>query len=158
MSEPAPWESSGFEKPRSQIVDVTPGGRCGAGLIDVIVVSILYVAYASLFGRVETDGGFSSSVTGVAALGWLVVAFGYFGVMESTLGATVGKLALGHRVVMADGSPLKPGPVAIRTAMRFVDGFPYLIPNLLGLIVLSSNQQHQRIGDLVAKTRVVTKR
>jgi hypothetical protein len=39
--------------------------------------------------------------------------------------------------------------------LRIIDGFPYIIPNLVGLIIASTNEKKQRLGDKAAHTIVV---
>ena len=71
---------------------------------------------------------------------------------EAYLGGTVGKLALGMRVRMADGSPLGVAPSFIRNLFRIIDGlFFYLV----AAFMVWFSPAHQRLGDLVAGTVVV---
>ena len=79
--------------------------------------------------------------------------------MEATLGATLGKLARGLRVRRLDGSPLGWGGATVRNVMRIVDGFPYFVPHLLGVLVAYRDRPlRRRLGDRVARCAVVTAR
>lgn len=74
--------------------------------------------------------------------------------METMYGGTVGKLALGLKVVKEDGSPLDWQASIVRTLLRIIDGlFFYLI----GAILVWTSPTNQRLGDKVAKTLVVRK-
>lgn len=78
----------------------------------------------------------------------------YFLLMEKSFGATLGKLALGIRVRMEDGSPLTWPAALWRTGLRLIDGiFFYLI----GYLLANSSPHRQRLGDRIGKTVVVEK-
>jgi uncharacterized RDD family membrane protein YckC len=70
------------------------------------------------------------------------------------LGGTLGKLALGMRVVMEDGSPVTLTASLIRNLLRIIDG---LFAYLLGAIFIWTSPAKQRLGDRLAKTFVVKK-
>lgn len=73
--------------------------------------------------------------------------------MELTVGATVGKLVVGVRVVMADGSKITPGASILRNLLRIVDWLPFFY--LVGAIAIWAGPRRQRIGDRAAKTAVI---
>jgi uncharacterized RDD family membrane protein YckC len=78
--------------------------------------------------------------------------FGYFIVLEATQGATLGKMALGLRVVKTNGAPITWADSLIRNLLRIIDGlFGYLV----GAILIWSSPLKQRLGDRVAHTVVV---
>lgn len=83
-----------------------------------------------------------------------MLALVYYGLGEALTGQTLGKKLLGLKVVSEDGSPATVGQVVIRTLLRVVDQIPFLY--LLGFFVmLVTDRQRKRIGDIVARTRVV---
>ena len=89
---------------------------------------------------------------GVAALITLL----YYVVLEGLLGATVGKFLLGVRVVRDDGTKMSWGGSVTRNVLRIVDLFPFVIPYLLGSVMIWTGGSHkQRIGDRAANTVVV---
>lgn len=88
----------------------------------------------------------------VSVLLVVLIYFGYFIVLEATLGATLGKLALGLRVVKTDGTALTWSGALIRNLLRLVDG---LFGCLVGAILMWTSPLNQRLGDRVAKTVVV---
>ena len=131
------------------------GRRIGAALIDIIVLFLIFGFVAATIGETETGNGNAAvrladgQLAAFAALGLL-----YYGLGEALTGQTLGKKLLGLKVVSADGSPAGTGQVVIRTLLRVVDQFP--IAYLLGFVVmLATGKQRKRIGDIVAKTRVV---
>lgn len=93
----------------------------------------------------------------------LVELLTYHILMEGLLGRTLGKLALGVRVVRADGGPPTWRHVIVRNLLRPLDMFPfplmYLVaappPGLIGLLLILVTRRNQRLGDLVGGTTVV---
>ena len=77
----------------------------------------------------------------------------YFTVMEATQGATLGKKALGLRVVKIDGSsPIGWSASIIRNLVRIIDAlFVYLV----GAIIIWKSPIRQRLGDKAANTIVI---
>lgn len=82
----------------------------------------------------------------------LVVGFAYFAVMEGRYGRTLGKMALGIRVVRRDGGTIGAWAAVLRTLMRGVDGFGlYLVAFVMALL----SKKNRRLGDMAARTLVV---
>jgi len=130
------------------------GRRIGAGLMDFAVLFLLFVVLGLTIGESQAGGGRASvNLGGGPALIFLALALLYYFACEAAGGRTLGKLALGVRVVSADGSRAGPGQVAARTALRLIDGILFY---LVGLItILATGARRQRLGDLVAKTVVI---
>jgi uncharacterized RDD family membrane protein YckC len=137
------------------VEDVT-GRRIVAALIDIVVLVVVFVLFAMLFGDSGTEGeetkGVNLSLSGGPAIVYFVVVIAYYFVLEAATGKTLGKMAMGLRVVAIDGA-YTPAKAFIRNLLRIVDGLPFLY--LLGLIVIASSKRKQRIGDMAAGTRVV---
>jgi uncharacterized RDD family membrane protein YckC len=82
----------------------------------------------------------------------VIVAFAYFAIMEGRFGQTLGKMALGIKVVREDGGRAGIREALLRTLLRIVDGIgTYLVALIVALI----SDKNQRLGDMVAKTLVV---
>ena len=131
------------------------GARIGAALIDILILIIPGLIIAAATGRFETtDGGFEFSLVDGAFLLQMAVMIAYFTIMEATAGGSVGKLAVGIRVVKQDFSPVDFGPALIRNIIRVIDvSFCFLI----GLIMIAVTDRRQRLGDMAASTLVVRK-
>jgi uncharacterized RDD family membrane protein YckC len=143
-------------QPAAQLQYVGVGRRLVAVLIDTILYWIVFFIVAKLFGTTQVSGAnVSASLSGAPALVVGILFFLYYIVLEAVLGATLGKLLLGIRVVTVDGSRIGWGASIIRNLLRIVDGLPYIIPYLLGAILVWTAPQRQRLGDRVAKTVVV---
>ena len=134
------------------------GSRIVAALIDIVVITALFVIMALAWGDVSkttNDGNTSYHIylwNGPFLL-FLVASFAYFVVLEGLIGATLGKLVMGLRVVDVDGSDCSWPAALIRNVLRFIDGLPIFY--LVGLIAVAVNEKKQRLGDLAAQTLVV---
>lgn len=121
-----------------------------AVLIDGILLMVLGWLIALGGG---TAGATGFSVEGAPAGLFFLVALAYYTVMEKTQGATLGKKAVGLKVVKADGSGDIDWPAAIiRNVMRIIDGFAFY---LVAAIAVWVSKNRQRLGDMAAKTLVV---
>ncbi len=69
-------------------------------------------------------------------------------------GQSVGKLALGTRVVMLDGSQPGLGAYLLRWVLRIVESVPFLW-GIVPIITVAINGKGQRLGDIAAGTSVV---
>jgi uncharacterized RDD family membrane protein YckC len=92
-------------------------------------------------------------VTDPICLVFLAMIVLYFILLEGLAGATLGKLAVGIRVMSIEGR--KPGLTRsiVRNALRVVDSLPVL--NILGVVLITRSADRARFGDRVAGTRVL---
>lgn len=132
------------QAPVMQYVGVGP--RFLAVLIDSIILAIVSGLLGAGLGPHQT--GASSGLGGL-------IFFVYYIVMEATQGATLGKMALGLRVVRVDGAPISWSESVIRNLLRIVDCLVFYI---LGAILIWTSPLKQRLGDKVAHTVVVKSR
>jgi uncharacterized RDD family membrane protein YckC len=138
------------------VTPATMGRRVAAGLLDSLLLGVVFVALAATIGETSSgDGQYSVRLDGLPALLFLAIVLGYYGLLEGTIGTSLGKLALGLRVVGDDGRRAGGRAVAIRTLLRIVDALPFLY--LVGFVcALSTGRDRRaRIGDLAGKTVVV---
>lgn len=114
------------------LVPVGLGTRFGAKLIDWLVLVVPTLVLAVVFGGAAT-AGFRSEFTvrdyAIATVSTLL-SFAYFVLLESSRGQTVGKMALGIKVVGPDGHP----PTTETAVRRNVWSIVSLVP-ILGDIV-----------------------
>jgi uncharacterized RDD family membrane protein YckC len=92
-------------------------------------------------------------VTDPLCVAFLLAIFLYFSLLEGLAGATLGKRALGLRVVGPEARRPGLGRAVLRNVLRLVDALPAL--NILGVILISTSSERARFGDRVASTRVV---
>jgi uncharacterized RDD family membrane protein YckC len=93
---------------------------------------------------------------GWAAFIWLVLAFSYWIACERLWGTTIAKRLFSITVEGRGGDRPNWREATIRNLLRPIDGFPYILPYLLGFLVAKTDQDRRRIGDRAAGTRVTT--
>jgi uncharacterized RDD family membrane protein YckC len=132
------------------------GRRVLAIIADSIILLVVYLVMAALFGTTTTQGGgFSTTLTGLPFLIYVLIVLAYYALLEGSGGQTVGKMLLGIQVIREDtGGVPGMGKAVIRTLLRVVDGlFGYLV----GFIIVLVSGKNQRLGDMAAGTLVVRK-
>lgn len=125
------------------------GRRAAAVIIDGVV--LMAGGWLIAFVAGETNG-VSFSIYGAK----VVLLFALFGVycvaLETWIGATLGKLVVGVRVVDENGQRIDLASSTIRNVLRIVDS---QIGYLVGAIVAWRSPTLQRVGDRAAGTFVV---
>jgi uncharacterized RDD family membrane protein YckC len=139
------------------------GKRIVAALIDFAILGVVFALFVFLFGDTETtsrapDGttthGFQFNLNGWPFVLYLVAVLVYYAAAELVFAATPGKLALGLRVVSADETPLTSSRIIVRNLLRLVDALPFLY--IVGIIAIAASRRDQRVGDMAARTVVVS--
>ena len=141
------------------------GSRFMAHAIDLGVIAVVLIAFwlflflgpvavlvRESFGSAETFGSY-----GIALLIMIsfAVLWGYYFLLEGYYqGITLGKKAMGIRVIREDGLPIGFYEAAVRNFVRAADAFPP--PTyFLGGIVMHLDPTGKRLGDMVAGTIVI---
>ena len=132
------------------------GSRFYAALIDTgLLILIALVGYYVNRNFIRELGETLGNWLG--ALGSIIVFalfWGYYMVFEvTTNGQSLGKRALGLRVIKEGGYPIGFADSAIRNLVRVVDFLPFLYG--AGLLAMLINKDWRRLGDLAAGTLVV---
>ena len=137
------------------LADVT--SRVGAALIDFLIQALLITIILVVVGL---TAGFAKSVwqqyygwiIGISLIAIALINYAYFIVMELTMnGQTPGKKVLKLRTIRKNGQPVTLKHSALRNLLRvFVDEFG------IGVLVMFFSKQHNRLGDMVASTIVVS--
>jgi uncharacterized RDD family membrane protein YckC len=138
--QPPQYSQQQYYQPQLAYVGVGP--LFVAHFIDGLVILVLLIPFELLVGL----------LLGPLAL---LLPISYYIVMEATLGATLGKMALGLRVVKIDGSPIGWSESIIRNLLHIVD---FLFFYLVAAILIWNSPLRQRLGDHAAKTVVVRSR
>jgi uncharacterized RDD family membrane protein YckC len=130
------------------------GSRALALALDYLVVGLLGIAwmFASIFlaGRLSRWGG--GWALAVMLAGFFLLEYGYFaGVEALTNGRSLGKRALGLRVVSQHGGRAPVGALLVRNMVRLVDSF-------VGVWLVMFDPRARRLGDRLAGTLVVHER
>jgi len=133
----------------------SPGTRVLARLLDVLITLVVFYALVVLVGTTGILGGTVSFI--VAAFGLIAVILVYPVLMEGLWGGrTLGKAALGLRVVRTDGAPIGLVQAALRGAFGLVEVWGTL--GSLGFIVMLFSGRDQRVGDMAAGALVLRER
>jgi uncharacterized RDD family membrane protein YckC len=147
-----------------------PTSRLAAVFIDQMIVAFMLLVLLLGLG-ISGIAGFIFAENTTAALliffflGFFLIYLAYFFLMEwLNRGRTLGKMALGLRVVSADGTALDVPQVLLRNLLRVSDMYPinfliwlFFIPSYgVGLVsMVLCRRTFQRLGDLAAGTLVV---
>jgi uncharacterized RDD family membrane protein YckC len=134
------------------------GSRGVAKLLDLLAQGGALIGLLLLIGL--ANGGLPNGVT-IA-----LVVFAAFGtiflyplVMETlTRGKTLGKMAMGLRVVTVEGAPIRFRHALLRALLLLVELFIFPPGGALAVITILVNQRDQRLGDVVAGTIVIRER
>jgi uncharacterized membrane protein SpoIIM required for sporulation/uncharacterized RDD family membrane protein YckC len=137
------------------------GSRSAAVVADAIIMALGIVTLLLLLAML---GEITSSewILNVGMTGFFILLFaiqwGYFFICEGFFdGRTIGKKALGLRVIGAGGTPITLQAAALRNLIRVIDLQP-LGSSLVGLGLIALHPKSQRLGDILAGTVVVRDR
>ena len=140
-----------IETPEGVVLELRPAGPVVRALAWAIDMAIRFGVYMGL--------GMLLPLLGGAGLGlWLILMFllewFYPVVFEvKAHGQTVGKMALGIRVLCDDGTPIGWSQSTVRNFLRFADFLPVMYG--AGLVSMLLQRDFKRLGDLAAGTLVV---
>ena len=145
--------------------------RVGAALIDSLIIGVGALIILAVFGSVFSVGFFESEETGVVALivglmlsfvAIAVVALLYAPLMmDRTNGKTLGRMAMGIRVVRANGQPMTFGfamlrEVAVKALLfGFAGSITFGLANLADVLWPLWDDENRALHDFLVDTRVV---
>ncbi|MDP8990319.1 MAG: RDD family protein [Acidobacteriota bacterium] len=130
-----------------------------AGLILFIPVLLMFGGGVGLLGmRGLGDGALLGpamvGALGISRLVWLAVSTFYEVYFLSAHGATPGKMALGLKVIRADGGPLSPMLAVARHFAEWVSAIIFM----LGYIMAGFDAEKRALHDRICETRVIQAR
>jgi uncharacterized RDD family membrane protein YckC len=145
--------------------------RVGATLIDGLIITVGALIILALFGSILSIGFFDSDETGIAALivglmlsfvAIAIVALLYAPLMmDRTNGKTLGRMAMGIRVVRANGQPMTFGwamlrEVAVKALLfGFAGSVTFGLANLADVLWPLWDDENRALHDFIVDTRVV---
>jgi uncharacterized RDD family membrane protein YckC len=130
------------------------GSRALAQGIDLFARLALLLGLSTVLGIVAPVFTDTGAVIVLIVAGFLLV-FGYPALLEMRWnGQTVGKRAMGLRVVTVEGAPVGLRHTAIRSMLAVID---FALPpiGVAATICVLFNRRNQRLGDLLAGTMVL---
>lgn len=140
-----------------------PGKRIAARFIDLILWAVMTSAVSSISG-IGLLGIRSGAAIGLSLLSGLLgvaAVMIYETLMVSSRGQTIGKAALGVKVVRVDGQPIERADAFKRIALFGVYAVPFLgflvagVMGVTSLVMIFSDQRRQALWDKLAETIVV---
>jgi uncharacterized RDD family membrane protein YckC len=147
--------------PPPPVWDARPAGAVAYGgfwirfvayVIDAILLSLVFWALAAVVGVNPMDIENASGFNPMLNLTSLVVGWLYFALMESSeRGATVGKMAMGLRVVTNDGQRLSFPNATGRYFAKIVSAVILCI----GFIMIAFTDRKRGLHDMIASTLVI---
>jgi uncharacterized RDD family membrane protein YckC len=151
-----------IEKKKRSIIQFGEKRYACASLLRRYLAHVVdYLLFLLLFGIFFLISFLSKGVSWFSSFWgiWLIGFFGffmielvYFVVLEGHYGKTLGKWFLKIKVVSTAGQTCGIKKALIRNIMRIADGFFYYI---VGVVLLVTMDNHQRLGDYLAKTYVI---
>jgi uncharacterized RDD family membrane protein YckC len=144
------------------VVELRPARLASRAVALAIDIAVMLVAFAALLVVLAVSGlveGVDTALaTAVALVVTLSVFVGYPVVFETlTRGRSLGKLAVGLRVVREDGGPIRFRHALTRGLTGYVVDFGLLsgFTGAIGLITSLVSDRGRRVGDVLAGTLVV---
>lgn len=151
----------GIITPEAVVLEFETAGvasRTLARLLDGLVLFGVILAFASAMGSLVGPVGSQALAIILLVLLFAFVLFGYWMMLETWWGGrTIGKAAVGIRVITVEGAPIAFRHAAIRATVGVVDFFlPPLGP--VAVVTALASPRNQRLGDLAAGTIVLRDR
>jgi uncharacterized RDD family membrane protein YckC len=141
------------------VLDLRPASFLTRGLalgLDYLVITFAAIAVFTSLGPVlaVSDEALSAAVS---LVGVVAVIIGIPVLVETlTRGRSLGKYAMGMRVVRDDGGPIRMRQALIRGLLGFFE--IWLAQGSIAIIASLSNRRGKRLGDMLAGTYVVRER
>ncbi|MDM1524029.1 RDD family protein [Empedobacter stercoris] len=125
--------------------------RVLAALIDYTIIIFITFFYLRNFGELNSEGAYS--VSGLKTLPIIIFWFVYFCVFETVLNSTFGNLIVGLKPI--DINTKKNVTIKQSFLRHLVDPIDMMFFGLIGIILIKNSETNQRLGDILAKTKVV---
>lgn len=130
------------------------GERIAARCIDLVGFGLLYLVAVILM--IAASYGMSSDAGMVVIIIFIVIFAFYDLVCEVAMGGqTFGKKIMKIKVISIDGSQPTLGQYALRWVFRIIDFGVPLGWGVVALVSVAVTKNHQRLGDLLAKTTLI---
>ena len=131
--------------------------RMVAALLDMVVqLSVLAVVLIATFRVITPDD--SAVAAGISVTAYALVVIGYTTAFETlSRGLTLGKMALGLRVVSDDGGPERFRQALVRSLTGMIEIWS-IVGAPIGLVTSIVSAKGKRLGDMFAGTYVIQER
>lgn len=130
--------------------------RLGAYVIDAVILGVIGGIIQAIIGAiVHASGADTTGTTVRSGLIGLILELAYFGFLWARYGQSVGYMALGIRLVRADGGPISGGLAVLRALLIYLSFAICLIPAIISAFMIGLGSRKQAIHDLMLNTLVV---
>ncbi len=128
------------------------GERIGATFIDYLVLFAYFLSASWIVGETVS---YEDKDT---AMMLIMLPYVFYHLLSEILmnGQSLGKKALKIKVIRADGAEATIGNYVVRWLFRIID--ISLFMGIIAIVVISANGKGQRLGDIVARTSVISLR
>ena len=133
--------------------DIVLIGDHGRGRYFAAVIDNLIALVISFLGASRLPESTPVSLRGLVLVG---LYLGYHFILETICQTTLGKRVMNLHVVRLNGSTPSTACILTRTLLRIVEANPLIFGYLPGAVSISLTRYHQRLGDLLAGTVVVS--
>jgi uncharacterized RDD family membrane protein YckC len=155
--------ATGIVTPEAVLLEFHTAGVASRTIAELLDLGALFLGLVivitalNLVANLTGDGIGPVVLTVVGLLLTFMVIVGYPAAMETFWnGRTLGKAAMGLRVVTREGAPIRFRHAAIRAMLGVIEIWAFFgIPAIISIIV---SKRDQRLGDLVAGTLVLGQR
>ncbi|MFM6984172.1 MAG: RDD family protein [Chitinophagaceae bacterium] len=130
------------------------GQRIFAYAIDFVIIVLVYAAvYIWFFVQNTSDNDLKYLLFQLFAFLWL----GFYSLFSELIGngQSIGKLAMGIRVIKLNGEEMQFYDYFSRWSMRIID--IYFSIGSIAMLLIASSRNAQRIGDIIAGTTIIRK-
>jgi uncharacterized RDD family membrane protein YckC len=133
------------------------GRRFVAILIDGVILIVAGLVVNLVFGQtlVAQPGAAVRSVFGPGFFVNLCIGFGYYVFLLTAYGATLGKMAMGVKIVTPDGGPISFGRAAGR---YFCANYLEALTLMIGYLIALFDDQNRTLHDRICGTRAIVTR
>lgn len=122
-----------------------------AGFIDYSIILAVTYYYIFTFGNLNNEGTYT--VNGIKTLPILLLWFVYFCIIETFFSLTLGNFIVQLKPVdLQTENKLTLKQSFLRHIVDFLDMFFF---GLVAIIIIKNSSESQRLGDLLAKTKVI---
>lgn len=148
-------------------MNATFGQRVGAYFIDALILTAIQFLVMLIFQGIGDAGGTDEAIVGSMIIGLIVmvvIGTSYKMTLEATMGQTLGKKALGLRLITTDGIPMGWGHSFKRNfnilygLIPFVGGFVSLGSYIGRFFSVMNSPYNQGYHDRWANTRLIKER
>ena len=143
--------------------------RVGAALIDGIIISVVAIALLAIFGlgfaSTDSDSGVGALIAGafISGVAFAIAALLYAPLMMAkTNGKTLGRMAVGNRVVRANGEPMTFGWAMLReVAVKWLlfnavgGAVTFGLAGLVDVLWPLWDDENRALHDFIVDTRTV---